>query len=329
MKDRIGWGFIGAGGIAGRFMSGMQQVPEAALVAVGSKTPGKGEAFTAKYGGQAVDSYEEVVAHPDVDVVYIATPHTFHLEHTLLALSAGKAVLCEKPMAPSAAQVRAMMETASAKGLYLMEAMWTRFFPVMQRVREWLAAGEIGQIQYVTADFGFGGGGKENPASRLFSPDLAGGSLLDVGVYTLAFAFMAFGRRPNRIVSLSDPASTGVDGRMGCLLGYEGGGIASLFSAVTTTTPQEARIIGANGIITIPGFWHPRSVSLARKGQPAEEFRSDHPAEGFQFEIEAVHEDLRAGRLENAVMPLQESLAIAETMDALRAQWGLRYPFEK
>lgn len=327
MKSRIGWGILGAGNIANRFVSGFKDNDDGFLVAVGSKTSGKAEAFTAKYGGKPYTSYEEMLSDDNVDVVYIATPHTLHLEHTLLAMSYGKPVLCEKPMAPNVSQAKKIVETARSKNLYAMEAMWTRFFPTMVKVREWLASGEIGKIHLVTADFGFMA--QENPTSRLFSPDLAGGSLLDVGIYTLSFAFMVYGKKPNRIASMHDAAVTGVDSRMGCILGYKDGGMASLFSAIRTPTPHEARIVGENGHIIIPRFWHPQKAILFRKGQQTDEFTCDYQAEGFQFEMKAVQDDLRAGRKENAVMPLDESVEIAETMDKIRSQWGLIYPFEK
>lgn len=328
MKEKIGWGFIGAGSIANRFIKGLLQVPDAYLAAVASRSAEKAKAFAENYGGKAYTSYEEVVMDKNVDVVYVATPHSLHMEHTLLALEHGKPVLCEKPMAPNAAQVKKMVSKSREKGIYLMEAMWTRFFPAMKKVREWLDEGQIGKVHHVTADFGFAA--MENPKSRLFNPELAGGSLLDVGVYTVSFASMVFGKKPNRISSVADMASTGVDACMGCTLGYEGGGIASLFSAINVRTLQEARIIGEKGHIIIPRFWSPSKAYLYKDGQLAEEFYDDKlTGEGFQYEIAAVHDDLRTGRLENKLMPLDETIAIAETMDAIRAQWGLVYPFEK
>lgn len=327
MKQKIGWAILGAGSIAGRFMQGMLKVEDAYLAAVGSRDKAKGEAFAAPFGAKAYTEYSQAILDPEVDVVYVATPHTLHLEHTLLALELGKPVLCEKPLAPNAEQVKAMAGKAQEKGLFLMEGMWMRFFPAIRQAVEWVRAGEIGPIHLVTADFGFAAA--ENPASRLFDPDLAGGSLLDVGVYTIAFASMIFGKKPNRITGLADMTTTGVDGRMGCVLGYEGGGMASLFSAIRTNTPQEAKIIGECGQITIPKFWAPSAAQLYQGGRAIKEFSMSSDSEGFQFEIKAVQEDLRAGRLENAMMPLAESITIAETMDALRDQWCLVYPFEK
>ena len=324
---KFGWGFIGAGAIANRFMAGLMQVPDAYLAAVSSRTYERAERFAGKYNAKVYKSTEELIADEDVDIVYVATPHTVHRENTLMAIEIGKPVLCEKPMAPNAKMVTEMVQAARKKRVYLMEAMWTRFFPAMKKVREWLDEGRIGKVQFVTADFGYYE--EEDPSKIIFDPNTAGGSLLDVGIYPIAFAFMVFGKKPNRITGLADMASTGVDAAMGCTLGFEGGGLALLYSAMNAETPQVAEIIGQKGRIVIPQFWSPREAHLYIGGELIESFKGDHEGEGYQFEIAAVQEDIRNGRLENELMPLDESIAIAEVMDELRSQWGLVYPFEK
>ena len=324
---KFGWGFIGAGAIANRFMAGLMQVPDAYLAAVSSRTYEKARTFAGKYNAKVYKSTEELIADEDVDIVYVATPHTVHRENTLMAIEIGKPVLCEKPMAPNAKMVTEMVQAARKKRVYLMEAMWTRFFPAMQKVRKWLDEGRIGKVQFVTADFGYYE--EEDPSKIIFDPNTAGGSLLDVGIYPIAFAFMVFGKKPNRITGLADMASTGVDAAMGCTLGFEGGGLALLYSAMNAETPQVAEIIGQKGRIVIPQFWSPREAHLYIGGELIESFKGDHEGEGYQFEIAAVQEDIRNGRLENELMPLDESIAIAEVMDELRSQWGLVYPFEK
>jgi predicted dehydrogenase len=324
---KFGWGFIGAGAIANRFMAGLMQVPDAYLAAVSSRTYERAERFAGKYNAKVYKSTEELIADEDVDIVYVATPHTVHRENTLMAIEMGKPVLCEKPMAPNAKMVTEMVQAARKKRVYLMEAMWTRFFPAMKKVREWLDEGRIGKVQFVTADFGYYE--EEDPSKIIFDPNTAGGSLLDVGIYPIAFAFMVFGKKPNRITGLADMASTGVDAAMGCTLGFEGGGLALLYSAMNAETPQVAEIIGQKGRIVIPQFWSPREAHLYIGGELIESFKGDHEGEGYQFEIAAVQEDIRNGRLENELMPLDESIAIAEVMDELRSQWGLVYPFEK
>lgn len=324
---KFGWGFIGAGAIANRFMAGLMQVPDAYLAAVSSRTYEKARTFAGKYNAKVYKSTEELIADEDVDIVYVATPHTVHRENTLMVIEIGKPVLCEKPMAPNAKMVTEMVQAARKKRVYLMEAMWTRFFPAMQKVREWLDEGRIGKVQFVTADFGYYE--EEDSSKIIFDPNTAGGSLLDVGIYPIAFAFMVFGKKPNRITGLADMASTGVDAAMGCTLGFEGGGLALLYSAMNAETPQVAEIIGQKGRIVIPQFWSPREAYLYIGGELIESFKGDHEGEGYQFEIAAVQEDIRNGRLENELMPLHESIAIAEVMDELRRQWGLVYPFEK
>ncbi len=324
---KFGWGFIGAGAIANRFMAGLMQVPDAYLAAVSSKTYERAKRFAGKYNAKVYKSTEELIADEDADIVYVATPHTVHKENTLMAIEMGKPVLCEKPMAPNAKMVTEMVQAARKKRVYLMEAMWTRFFPAMKKVREWLDEGRIGKVQFVTADFGYYE--EEDPSKIIFDPNTAGGSLLDVGIYPIAFAFMVFGKKPNRITGLADMASTGVDAAMGCTLGFEGGGLALLYSAMNAETPQVAEIIGQKGRIVIPQFWSPREAHLYIGGELIESFKGDHEGEGYQFEIAAVQEDIRNGRLENELMPLDESIAIAEVMDELRSQWGLVYPFEK
>jgi dihydrodiol dehydrogenase / D-xylose 1-dehydrogenase (NADP) len=323
---KIGWGFIGAGSIANRFIKGLVQVPDAYLAAVASRSYDRAKSFADKYGAKVYASVEEMIQDESVDVVYVGTPHTIHRENTLIALNMGKPVLCEKPMAPNAKLVSDMVKTAREKKVYLMEAMWTRFFPVMKKVRSWLDDGIIGKVNLVTADFGYSE--PEDPSSILFDPNYAGGSLLDVGIYPIAFAFMVFGKKPNRITGLADMTSTGVDASMACTLGFEGGGIASLYSATNAETPQVAYIMGDKGRIEIPSFWCPKEANLYIGNKLVESFRSDHEGEGYQFEVMAVQEDIRAGRLENQLMPLDESIAIAEIMDTLRKQWGLAYPFE-
>ncbi len=324
---KFGWGFIGAGAIANRFMAGLMQVPDAYLAAVSSRTYERAERFAGKYNAKVYKSTEELIADEDADIVYVATPHTVHRENTLMAIEMGKPVLCEKPMAPNAKMVTEMVQAARKKRVYLMEAMWTRFFPAMKKVREWLDEGRIGKVQFVTADFGYYE--EEDSSKIIFDPNTAGGSLLDVGIYPIAFAFMVFGKKPNRITGLADMASTGVDAAMGCTLGFEGGGLALLYSAMNAETPQVAEIIGQKGRIVIPQFWSPREAHLYIGGELIESFKGDHEGEGYQFEIAAVQEDIRNGRLENELMPLDESIAIAEVMDELRSQWGLVYPFEK
>jgi len=327
MTDTIRWGILGPGSIAKKFAEGLLAVPGARLVAVGSRDGARGAAFAQAHGGvRAHGSYEALAADPEVDVVYVASPHSGHAEHTLLCLNHGKAVLCEKPFAVNAAQGRRMVECARAKSLFLMEAMWTRFLPAMVEVRRWLQDGLIGEPRLVTADFGFRAGW--NPESRLLNPRLAGGGLLDVGVYTLAMAYMVFRGAPEVVTGVAHLGETGVDEQAAMALRFPGGRLAALTCAVRTNSAQAVRIDGTDGRIEIPGFWHAQEATLTEAGKEPRRVALPFVSTGYNYEAAAVGQCLRDGQRECAVMPLDETLQIAETMDALRRQWGLVYPGE-
>jgi predicted dehydrogenase len=324
MKSTIGWGILGAGSIATKFATDLQHLPDAQLVAVGSRSLAKAEQFAQDYGVQrAYGSYAEMASDADVDAVYVATPHPFHKEHALLCLGKGKAVLCEKPMAVNAVQVREMVQAARERGLFLMEAMWSRFNPVLGQVQAWLDVGAIGEVRMLTADFGFRS--RWNPEGRLLNPALAGGALLDVGVYVVALASMVFRGAPSSVQAAAHIGETGVDEQTAMVFAYEGGGLALLSCAVRTVTPHGARIDGTEGAIEIPRFWHATTACLIRPGQEPLETTGTF---GYHYEAAEVMACLRQGKVESGTMPLAESIAIAETMDKVRAQIGLTYPPE-
>ncbi|HXF63813.1 MAG TPA: Gfo/Idh/MocA family oxidoreductase [Caldilineaceae bacterium] len=327
MTDVLRWGILGTGNIASQFATGLQALPDARLVAVGSRSQATADAFGDRFNApHRHASYAGVAADPEVDAVYIATPHHLHIENMLLCLEAGKAVLCEKPFTINAAQARAAIALARRKGVFLMEAMWTRFMPLMVELRRLLAEQAIGEVRMVTADFGFRT--KFNPASRLFDPNMGGGALLDVGVYPVSLAFMVLGR-PNQVVSLAELGKTGVDEQGAMVFGYPRGQLAVLHTAIGTRSPNEAIIMGAEGWIRIhPRWWYPTTMTIDRPGQPPEQREVPYEGNGYNYEADEVHRCLRAGKLESDIMPLDETLAIMETLDAIRAQWGLRYPME-
>lgn len=327
LYERVRWGILGPGIIAHKFVAGLSVIPDAEVVAVGSRSKDRANAFADEYGiRHRYGSYQELASDPDVDVIYVATPHTFHKEHTLLCLNAGKPVLCEKPMAVNAQEVAEMIQVAREKNLFLMEAMWTRFLPVWVKVRELLADGVIGEPRMLAADFGFRA--PIDPEHRLFNPSLAGGALLDVGVYTVSLAFMVFGRAPDDIATLAHLGETGVDEQGAYIFRYENGELAVLTSAVTTNTPQEARIMGTEGSIYVPNFWQATSLRLEIPGMEPENVELPSSGNGYNFEALEVMRCLRAGKQESDTMPLAESLEIAEIMDRIRANWGLKYPME-
>jgi len=328
MKDTIKWGILGTGGIAHQFARGLTAIPDAELIAVGSRTNENAAKFADEFQvPHKHGSYEKLANDPDVDVIYVATPHPFHKENTILCLEAGKAVLCEKPFAINAQQVKEMIQCARESEKFLMEAMWTRFLPIIIKVREWLAEGLIGDVRMLKADFCFRSGW--NPEGRLLKPELGGGGLLDVGVYTIAMAYMVFGGEPSNITSMCHIGETGVDEQSTILFGYDAGQIAILCSAIRTSTPQDAQIFGTEGSIYIPNFWHSTSATLSVSGKDPETVDMPFNGNGYNYEAVEVMNCLRAGKLESDIVPLDESLSIIKTMDKIRAEWGLKYPMER
>jgi predicted dehydrogenase len=327
MSDKIRWGLIGLGLISRKFANGLAFVPDAEIYAVASRSQDKANAFGAEYGAtKCYGSYEDLANDPNVDVAYIGTPNNYHLSQTLLCLNAGKHVLCEKPFAVNASEAKVMIDCAREKNRFLMDAFWTRYFPAMYKLREFLADKVIGDVMLVTADFG--GRGPVVPEKRHFNPDLAGGALLDVGSYCLQFASMIYGRQPVDIVSQVVIGETGVDELSIVVCKYSDYEMATLTSAIRLGTPHEARVMGTKGYIAIPHFWHPSELTVVVSGQEPETLRFPYDGEGFQFEAIEVGECVRAGLTESPVYPLDETLGIMETMDRIRESWGLRYPFE-
>ncbi len=260
-------------------------------------------------------------------MIYVSTPHQLHRENTLLCIGAGKPVLCEKPFAINALEAADMVAAARDAGVFLMEAMWTRFLPAIVKVREWLAEGKIGEPRLVDADFGFRA--EVDPESRLFNPAYGGGALLDVGVYTISFASMVFGQAPQRCAGFAQIGETGVDEQASMVLGFGNGQTASLSCAVRVNTPHQAVIMGTKGTIRIHApFWCTTGAILQVEGEEDVEFSMPHKGNGYEYQAEEVMRCLRDGKGESSVMPLDESVAIVQTMDQIRSQWNLKYPME-
>lgn len=322
----IRWGILGPGRIARSFAEGLQFVEGAALQAVGARSPASAQAFADTFGVPNVHgSYEALAGDPDIDVIYVATPHPFHAAHTLLALENGKAVLCEKPFALNAREAEQMIAAAKAHGRFLMEAMWSRFLPHLQRALALIGEGAIGEVRQLVADFGFRA--PLDPQSRLFDLKLGGGSLLDVGVYAVSLAQLLFGE-PSEIRALANLGQTGVDEEAAILLKHPGGQLSLLSCALRLTTPQEAAIIGSEGILKLAApWWRPSHLALSRNGRQ-EIITVPHVGNGYNYQAQAVHRALAGGWLEHPLMPHADSLAVMRTLDAIRAQVGLRYPTE-
>ena len=321
------WGILGPGNIAAKFATGVAALADQEVVAVGSRTQASADRFADRFSiRRRHTGYEALAADPEVDVIYVATPHNFHREHTILALRHGKHVLCEKPFAINAAEAQEMVDVAREAGIFLMEAMWSRFLPIIVEVRRLIADGAIGAVQMIQADFGFRA--SFNPASRLFDPALGGGALLDVGVYPVSLATLLLGE-PDRIAAVAALGATGIDENTGMLLGYPGGEVALLATTVRASTLQEAIILGSAGSIRLHSpWWVGNTLTLQRAGDDAEVVARPFIANGYSHEAMEVADCVRAGRLESKTMPLNESLLVMRIMDAVRAQLGMKYPME-
>jgi predicted dehydrogenase len=322
MTEPLGWGLIGTGGIAETFAADLMFTDSGRAAAVGSRQMDSANRFADEFDiPNRHASYEALVADPDVDVVYVATPHPMHHANALLALRAGKPVLVEKAFTMNAAEAEELVAVARAEGLFLMEAMWTRFLPHIAEIRRLLAEGALGDIVTVTADHGqwF----VKDPDFRLYAPELGGGALLDLGVYPVSFASMVLGQ-PDRIVSLIEPAFTGVDGQTSMLFGYASGAQAVLTCTSSAKSPTRGAIVGADARIEIDGdFYAPTSFTLITRTGERTYFDSQPEGRGLWHEAEAVARYLHEGLLESPLMPLDESVSIMQTMDAVLAQ-GLR-----
>jgi predicted dehydrogenase len=317
--DRIlRWGIIGTGSIAATFAADLALTDSGRVEAVGSRQRQTAEEFGDRFGvPRRHGSYQSLVDDDQVDAVYVATPHPMHLTDASMALEHGKPVLVEKAFTMNGGEARALVATARRQGLFLMEAMWTRFLPHMVEVRRLLSSRALGEIVSVTADFGrwF----PRDPSSRLFAPELGGGALLDLGVYPVSFASMVLGP-PDRILSLIDPAFTGVDGQTSVLLGYRAGGQALLTCTSLATSPSRATIVGTDGRIEIdPGFHAPSGFTVVPRDGAPTRFERTGQGRGLHYEADEVARCLAAGLLESPIMPLDESVSIMETMDMVLA----------
>ncbi len=326
MSHPVRWGIIGPGGIAGSFAACLRSVPGASLTAVASRDARRAAAFTATWGGRACRDIADLLGDPGVDAVYVATPHPQHHALAKQCLEAGKAVLCEKPITINAAQCADLIATARRHGVFLMEAMWTRFLPCMAQVRAWLASGEIGEPRLLTADFGFRC--DWDPGSRLLDLQQGGGGLLDVGVYLVSFADMVFAATPQRVSGFAHVGPTGVDEQGSLSLGYPGGALASLTYAIRTATNQTAVIYGTEGRIEIPSFWNATTAHLLRTGAAATMFTRPHLGNGYEWQAMEVARCLGLGLVESPFMPWAESLSIQRSMEDLRRSWDMQYPGE-
>ena len=319
----VRWGILGAGGIAHKLADAVNSYTQSQVVAVASRDQAKAQAFADRMGvPTAYGSYEQLVVDPDIDVVYVATPHSHHHEHMLLAIEAGQHVLCEKAFTQNAAQAREVVAAARAKGVFVMEAMWTRHLPHIYAIRELIERGEIGDVVSVQADHG-------QPIAhipRMWNPELAGGALLDLGVYPIAFAHDILGV-PDQITAVGRIRDTGVDNQVSMVFDYPTSQ-AILTTTMEARTPCTAHIAGTEGWIEIDRmFYNPVAFTLNRHDGTSMRWDGTVP-NGFQFEAAEVARRVSAGETESPYLTLDQSIEIMDIMDTVRAQIGVSYPNE-
>lgn len=340
MKETIGWGILGAGIIAKEFARCLRELPDARVAAVAARDIERSRSFAETYGGKAYDDYGEMANDPNVDVVYVATTHNLHEKHVLLCLEAGKAVLCEKPLSVNAAEAERMYAAAEEKGLLLVDGLWSRYFPAWEFVVDYIKGGEMGKILAINSTTSWGAN-PINPLpdfnNRIQNPDLAGGALLDAGVYSLAATTLSLGEFsfPKTVKSLTHINKHGVDERDSITLQYDSGVICNLMCGISGLL-QETHIMLEEGTIYIPRHRNPDTIILNKRtynknkmaGTRTVEHYMPFASSGFQFEAAHVQDCLRQGLKVSPRVSKEESLVIMRICDEVRRQANFKYPFE-
>ncbi len=315
----IRWGIVGAGRIAHTFARDMTATEHGVLQAVAARNGDAARAFADSYAApEAHAGYEALYENPNVDAVYIATPHNLHLQHASDALRAGKAVLCEKPITTTAAECATLIDVAAGTGAYLMEAMWTWFLPAVRKAREWVDAGRIGNIVQIKADFGYPMA--YAPDKREYDASLAGGCLLEMGVYPVALAALFSGQDPEDIAAVARYAPNGVEDDVAAIFNYRDF-VATLGTSYRAKLQNWAYVIGDAGYVAIPDFWCAEECQLWVLDEQVDRFTEPRTTQGFDYQIEAVNRDLIAGRPESQVVTLADSLRFQRHMDEIRARF--------
>jgi predicted dehydrogenase len=335
----LAWGLVGPGAIAHRFADVVQRRPGMHLHAVVGRDATRAAAFAQAWRRdgrppvRASDKLAGLLADPLVQAVYIATPHASHADLVAACLAAGKPVLCEKPLVATAAQARRVVALARERRVFLMEALWTRFLPLYRVIRQWLEGGAVGAVHAVQCQFCFAA--PFDPASRLWNPALAGGALLDIGIYALAVTRWALETAPGRCPPLrrwqvdGKLATSGVDQRVAASLVFEGGAVSQFVCALDTVGVNGLQILGERGSIQVAErFWEATEATLLRPGEAPVQAHQPFELNGFEYQIDEVVRCLGAGLCESPAMPLDESLALAQWLDAARRELGVHYPFD-
>ena len=324
--EKLKMGIFTAGNIAGQMAATVARMDSVELVAVAARDRARAEEFAAKYGAKrAYGSYEALAEDPEVELVYIGSPHSHHYEQTMLCLDRGKHVLCEKALAANAAQARAMTRAARERGLFLMEAVWTRFLPLAKTLRELLEGDAIGRVRLVTGNLGW----PLSHIERMRKPELCGGALLDLGIYPLTFASMVLGGDVVSTVGACVKTELGVDERNSMTLTYRDGAMAVLHSSMTTALDCRGVITGEKGYIAVDELncWTGLS-QYDTAHRLVRHIPAPPQVSGYEFEVEECLRCVRAGQVESPVMSHAESIRLMELMDAFRKNWGIKFPFE-
>jgi predicted dehydrogenase len=323
----INWGIIGAGNISSTFATALNGMDNTKLLAVASRNIDRGKDFANRFQiEKTYGSYEDIVKDPDIDVIYIGTPHTEHKSNAELCINNGKAVLCEKPFTINSEETRFLIELAHEKQVFLMEAMWTKFLPVTKQLKSWIAENKIGKVKKVEINFGFQR--EYDETKRLYNINLGGGALLDVGVYPITYAIHIMNQLPNQVLTTALFGANGIDVQNSVVFRFDET-IAMLSSGITANVGKDAIIIGETGKIVVPNFWMANEMNLYNnEGELVISFKEDKRINGYEFEAEEVNNCIRAGKVESDVIPLDDTLKIIEIMDSIRSEWGLKYKQE-
>ncbi len=324
--SNFSWGILGPGGIARAFAKDLTLLEGHTVGAVGSRSLSNAQSFADDFGGTAYGSYEELINDSTIDAIYVATPHPAHHDNVISALDAGKAVLCEKPFAVNAKQAQAMVDAASRNKVALMEAMWARFLPHYAQVREIIASDVLGPIFSIHADHGQRLADQNIP--RLIEPQLAGGALLDLGIYPISFAHMILGN-PVAIISSAVMTDKGVDAQSSMIFTYENGAQAVLTTTMIEQTPCRAVVAGLNGWLEIDRtFYNPASMRVVLNDGSVTEYPNTYSGHGLREQAESFKQLVQSGKLQSDILSWKDTVDIMKSMDTVREQIGLKYPFE-
>jgi predicted dehydrogenase len=326
-QAKIRWAILGAGNIAQSFVKDFPLVKNGELVAIAARDKERAKEFAASHNIPLAYTYEELYNSSEVDVVYIATTHNFHFEQSMQCMQQGKAVLCEKPITINDTESKQLTALSKEKNIFLMEAMWTYFLPAVIKAQQWINEGKIGALKVIQADFAFPM--EKNLEGRMYNPLLAGGALLDLGVYNVALATLFMKQKPDSIIASGVLTETGVDATTAMIFKY-GNTLATLCTSMVTRMNNKLLLFGENGYIEIPEFWRAKSAILYDKEfQLVESFKDERQSHGFIYQMQHATDKILNNEIESNIITHQRSNEIQEIMTEVRRQIGLQYPMEK